>query len=103
MSYRDTLKTIGAIRAAAFALACPEYGGKADPTELHDSLCKALPGPSDTPVSVSRCALELLDALKGMVAAFGDITITVDGVVQPETDPEIIAARAAIAKATGAA
>lgn len=47
-------------------------------------------------------APELLEALKGMVGAFGDITITVDGVVQPETDPEIIAARAAIAKATGA-
>lgn len=46
-------------------------------------------------------APDLLEALRGMVSAFGDITITVDGVVQPETDPEIIAARAAIAKALG--
>lgn len=45
-------------------------------------------------------APDLLAALQGMVSAFGDITITIGGVVQPETDPEVIAARAAIAKAT---
>lgn len=45
-------------------------------------------------------APELLAALQGMVSAFGDITITSGGVVQPETDPEVIAARVAISKAT---
>ena len=51
--------------------------------------------------SLIGAAPDLLEALQRMVAAYGDITIILDGVEQPETDPEIIAARAAIAKATG--
>lgn len=64
MAYRDTFKTAGAIRAAAFRVSHPEHGEATCPAELHDSLCMALPSHPDTPTSVSRYAALLLAALK---------------------------------------
>ena len=59
--YRDAHKTHGAIRGAAYDLAMKlrgtaHYGAA---VELHDSICKALPGPMDFPVADSLAELRL--------------------------------------------
>lgn len=44
-------------------------------------------------------APELLRALQGMLEAFADIKIVIDGVEQEENDPVVIAARQVVRKA----
>jgi hypothetical protein len=100
MTYRDTFKTAGEIRAAAFRVSHPEYGKTVDAAELHDSLCMALPSHPDTPASVSRHANTLLHALKvaeAFMAGFeGDET-------QDGVDALLGQTRSAIAQAEGRA
>lgn len=80
MSFRDAFKTAGDIRAAAFYICHPEHAPTlVDPSELHDSICKALPGPSETPVSVSRHALELKEALEAALLFVERYSDVVDG------------------------
>lgn len=50
---------------------------------------------------VAAASPQLYAALKGMVEAFADIKVIVDGEVQPETDPVVIAARSALSAALG--
>lgn len=59
LDFRDTHKTVGAIRGAAFdlcqaLLGTPHHDAAA---ELHDSICRALPGDND------RTAAEVREAL----------------------------------------
>lgn len=76
MAHRDTFKTSGAIRAAAFHLSqIAKAGGRithAEMGELHDSLCRALPEPAMTPASVGLNAAEMLSALKSFPVREGE-------------------------------
>lgn len=63
--YRDTHKTAGAIRGAAFDLSqqLKHTHRHDDAAQLHDSIVRALPENPETPAAVSRAAAVLLDAL----------------------------------------
>jgi hypothetical protein len=60
-TYRDVHKTHGDIRGAAYDLVCALKGSKHydRAVELHDSVCKALTGPMDFPVTGSLAELRL--------------------------------------------
>lgn len=49
-SYHDKFKTVGALRAAAFQLSEALNGTELKPLarDLHDSICRFLPGPPNT-------------------------------------------------------
>jgi hypothetical protein len=75
--YRDTHKTAGAIRAAAFDL-CQQLKHTHrhdDAAELHDSIAKALPLNPETPAAVSRAAAELLGALELADKLLGELQV----------------------------
>lgn len=60
IKYRDTLRTVGALRAAAHRLCTAQRGGKPDidlAVEVHDSLCRMLEGPSDMSAEEVRAML----------------------------------------------
>ena len=88
--WRDTYKTAGDIRSAAFQLSHPEHARHpVTAAELHDSICRALPSHPETPATVSRSAVDLLAACELLIAG--------------RVWPAYRAARVAVAKARGAA
>lgn len=94
-AYRDTFKTVGEIRGAAFDLCQQHRTATPLTTELHDSICRAFPSDPDTPVSVPRAASYLLEALKAL-SAVAEMTTFSD-----QYPAECEAARAAISRAQG--